>query len=454
MPLLNLLKQGPQHPYLLDHDQEIGFDHFRQKVAGIYTWLLKQPVGRYAIWVQDPVLLGAGLFALWQHGSSALLLPSGQEQILEQGLAVSVGLFSDEPQQNTGKPFLNLNQLQAAEEPVWKHLDPEQDAVTLFTSGSTGKPKEIQKKLKHLNEEIKVLEAQFGHKMKQKLVTSSVYGFHLYGLLFRLLWPLATQRLFSRQTIFMPEDLERNLERYPKQCFISGPAVLSRFCDYAWHKKQRANLLVFSSGGELTQEVSSRWANIFGYHPIGILGSTETGGVAQKSFQQERPLWQVFDSVKIGQNSKGQLVVDSPFFTTSDNSPFIMGDQIEVVSPTEFHLLGRIDRIIKIEEKRLNLVEMEQHLTRHNEVIQAVLLESKRVWPNRKRQSIIAVVQLKKPVDQMTSGQKSKITKKMKEHLKAWYPAVVLPRYWRFVKEIPPGPAGKPDFEMLYRIIL
>jgi len=456
MPLLRLLQLGEKHPYLWDQGQEYDFSHFKQKVAQILGWLRHRPVGRYAIWSQDPLLLGAGLFALWHHGSSGLLLPDGQAETIKQGVTASLGLLSDEPQSPLEKPFLNLHQIpstsESASEIKWQALDPEQPAVSLFTSGSTGQAKEIQKKLSHLNEEIKVLESRFGSEMNQTLVTSSVYGFHLYGLLFRLLWPLAVHRPFSRQTIFMPEDLEKSLQEHPRQCFISGPAILKRFCEFSWLKKQPSPRLVFSSGGPLACEVSNQWEAIFGQHPIEILGSTETGGIAEKSFKQNPPSWKIFDSVLIDRNEEGQLLVRSPFFGSMEDAPFVMGDRVQLIGPGEFRLLGRIDRIVKIEEKRVNLVEMEQHLQAHEEVESVVLLESQRVWPSKKRQSILAVLQLKN--GGLEPGEaKKEMNQRMKQYLSAWYPALVLPRYWRYLGEIPLGPAGKPDYQALCRML-
>ncbi len=457
MPLLTLLKKGGDHPFLLDQGRKIPFRVFSQKAADIYSWLEKRPKSLnakniYSLHSRDPFLLGASLLALWHHGATAILLPNDQPETIKESCKQSLGLLSDNSKVATEANYLDLTQVEPSELPTWGELNPEQDALSLFTSGSSGEPKEIKKKLKHLNEEIKVLEARFGPELKDCLITSSVYGVHLYGLLFRLLWPLAVGRIFERETQLMPEALVESCTNHPNQCFISGPAVLKRFCGFPHFPAHCKPNLVFSSGGPLSAATSDQWLKLFGKRPIEILGSTETGGIAEKCFDQRTSFWKAFETVKIDQNKGGQLQVHSPFFANNSDPYFEMGDAVELIGTSQFQLLGRVDRIIKIEEKRINLVEMEQKLASFKGIKQVVLLESSRIFPSKKRQSIVAIAEVDPETIHSEELRKALIAS-LKTHLKAWYLPQVIPRYWRFLEALPLGPAGKPDYSAICKII-
>ncbi|MDX2471127.1 MAG: class I adenylate-forming enzyme family protein [SAR324 cluster bacterium] len=450
MPLTELMYMGGDHPFLLDQGQVVPFTRFAEKAAGIYAWLETQPSqiaglpNVYSLFAKDPFLLGASLLALWHFGASAILLPNDQPETVTQSLGVSVGFISDNSA-TKGSNILDLKQVKAAPQPVWGKLDPEQNAVSLFTSGSSGEPKEIKKKLKHINEEIKALETRFGPELHDSVVTSSVYAVHLYGLLFRLLWPLAAHRVFERETQLMPESFVASCKATPNQCFISGPAILKRFCDFPHFPSGLKPNLVFSSGGPLAPKTSDQWLDLFGKRPIEILGSTETGGIAEKHFTASTSFWQAFATVKIDQNKEKQLQVHSPFFAEPRDPFFIMGDAVEIIGDGQFQLKGRVDRTVKIEEKRINLVEMEQKLAAFSGIKQVVLLESTRIFPLKKRQSIVAVAQVN-PELVATDELRRRLISELKAHLRAWYLPQVIPRYWRFLDVLPLGPAGKPDY--------
>ena len=69
-------------------------------------------------------------------------------------------------------------------------------ALTLYTSGSSGAPKPIRKTLAQFDAEVRTLEAQWGALVGDATMLGSVPHHHIYGLLFRLLWPLAAGRAF------------------------------------------------------------------------------------------------------------------------------------------------------------------------------------------------------------------------------------------------------------------
>src|SRR4029453_8546471 len=136
-------------------------------------------------------------------------------------------------------------------------LDREAVWVELFPSGTTGEEKPVPKAVRHLEDEVTVLGARFGAALgpgARMLSTASPQ--HLYGLLFRVLWPLAAGRPFLRTPLLHPEELGPSMDEAD---FALGgtPVALRRLADHAElaSRAQRCRG-VFSSGGPLDAEVA------------------------------------------------------------------------------------------------------------------------------------------------------------------------------------------------------
>ena len=87
----------------------------------------------------------------------------------------------------------------------------------------------MPKALRHLEAEVAVLEACFGGALApatQVFATASPQ--HLYGLLFRVLWPLAAGRPFHAPTYLHAEELLPRIEEAGDALLASTPAHLSR----------------------------------------------------------------------------------------------------------------------------------------------------------------------------------------------------------------------------------
>ena len=81
-------------------------------------------------------------------------------------------------------------------------LDRDAPLAVLFTSGSTGAGRRVEKAVRHLEDEVAVLEQQFGAQLaRDTRFLATVAPQHLYGLLFRVLWPLAAGRPFLRSAL-------------------------------------------------------------------------------------------------------------------------------------------------------------------------------------------------------------------------------------------------------------
>jgi acyl-CoA synthetase (AMP-forming)/AMP-acid ligase II len=75
--------------------------------------------------------------------------------------------------------------------------------LVLYTSGTTGTPQAIPKKLAQLAREVATLESAFGALLGSGEIVGTVSHQHIYGLLFRVLWPLASGPRAARAELFL-----------------------------------------------------------------------------------------------------------------------------------------------------------------------------------------------------------------------------------------------------------
>ena len=306
--------------------------------------------------------------------------------------------------------------------------------LELYTSGSTGEPKCVVKTLGQFEAECRVLETLWGTTLEHAVVVATTPYHHIYGLLFRLLWPLCAGRPFDAVTIADPATLRRRLTRFPRTALVASPAQLSRLPDLAdLAALAPTPVLVFSSGGPLAPETARRYAAAWDDPPTEILGSTETGGVAWRRQGDAQMGWTPLPGIAVRSDHDGALLVSSPFLATP--SPYRMEDAVECEPSGAFFLRGRLDRIVKIEEKRLSLPEMESCLARHPAVTAAALLPIQ----TGNRSSLGAVV----VAEGTGGGGRKALVARLRDHLRQSYDPVLLPRRWRFVDRLPYTDRGK-----------
>ena len=318
-------------------------------------------------------------------------------------------------------------------------IDPGEAVIDLYTSGSTGEPKKVRKTLAQFEAEAAVLESQWGRMMGDSVVVSMSPHQHIYGMLFRLFWPLFAGRTFDTVTCSHPGTLRERMSIFRDAALVATPAQLSRlpelvdFPDFSPKPK-----IVFSSGGPLPKAIALLFHDQWGNAPVEVFGSTETGGVAWRiqDGREDSDLWSPFNGITVRRSESGALSLTSPYLGMR---PHEMEDRVDVMPDGRFRSLGRADRIVKIEEKRLSLSEMENHLGGHPLVSQAILLPL-----SGRRSSIGAILVLNGEGRQrlVAEGQRA-VAGLFRKFLSANYDAVLLPRYWRFLERMPLNERGK-----------
>jgi len=112
-------------------------------------------------------------------------------------------------------------------------------------------------------------------------------------------------------------------------------------------------------------------------------------------------------------------------------------------------LHGRSDRIVKIEEKRLSLVELEQRLMSEPWIDDAHALVI-----THHRDVVAAVVVLSSQgLEQEAIQGRNRLVRQLRKALEQWFEAVVLPRKWLFVNTMPLTSQGKINQPLLKSLL-
>ncbi len=315
----------------------------------------------------------------------------------------------------------------------WSTLDTKAIALTLFTSGSSGKPKAIHKSLYQLETELEVLESLWGGQVESARFESTVSHQHIYGLLFRVLWPLSTGRAFSSQNLEFPEQVVHHATR--DTVLISSPALLKRLSEEHQPTSLRC---CFSSGGPLSHQAALHAHTLFSQWPIEVFGSTETGGIAYRQQKVATQPWALFPNIEASTNDEQCLKLKSEHIDGSNW--YQTADQVHFHDEAHFELQGRTDRIVKIEEKRISLVEVEKRLDDLDWVEESAVIP----MHEGNRLSLFAVLVLTESGQrELTQLGKGKFWLALRAQLRQWLEPVAIPRRIRTLEHIPLNSQGK-----------
>jgi len=422
-------------PLFTDGSETITTHQWQQKLLAINHYIASQQANNVLLYQSDSLWFSLWFVALCQAGKHIVLAPDNQPDTVAMAAAYcdwqAPETFTAVTGQDSAAVAPSLHLLSSSR-------------VSFFTSGSTGAPKLITKQLSQLLLEVQTLQAQFAGQFAGPVLFAATVSYqHIYGLLFRMLWPLCFGHVQHRLQLSYLEQWQVLLQRQPV-VLVASPAHLARFDDIATLAGVADNSAqVFSSGGPLADEVPRRYAAALGQAPTEVFGSTETGGIAYRQRNCANTAWQVFDSVRISQDNQQALRVSSPYLDTEGF--FTTADQVELLSEQCFRLLGRLDRIVKIEEKRLALPEVEQHCLNSEYVTQAVAL----VLRQTKAQLVLVVV-LSACGEQLLQTQgKLAVNQQLKQHLLQRFERVMLPRKFRYVAALPYNQQGKLPLQQL-----
>jgi acyl-coenzyme A synthetase/AMP-(fatty) acid ligase len=412
------------------HDGQafVSWPVFIARIRAQTTILKNRAEHRWLLVNENPLEFTVLLFALLHANKQVIIPPNGLPGTLSQLVDAYDAVVTECLSSDTGDSL------------ALAALDIDALSIMLYTSGSTGKPKAVPKRLKQLEAELDVLERLWGAKLGQSAVIATVPHHHIYGLLFRILWPLAARRVFDAVTCGHPDKIAERIAILGNTALISSPSQLTRLPEVTdLNAIKPLPSVIFSSGGALLALASAQISQALGHAPIEVLGSTETGGIAWRC-QTDTDTWTALPGVELRVETAlqpSQPTLRSPFLF--DEQAVLMDDLIEWQPDHTFRLCGRVDKVVKVEQKRLSLTELEQLLGQHVLIAQVAALV---VTTRRESVAVVAVLSASGQ-EELVRGGRNALIKLLKQYLVPYYEAVLLPRYWRFVEAFPVNSVGK-----------
>ena len=439
----------PQQDLIATHPNWTRAD-FNRDVFRLSDRLKTANVQTAALWFDDAALFACAVLAVWHSGGKVLLLPNLAQDNLEWGKTAEVFL-TDSTDKKLSSDGLNiwhipdvLTQTESKGLSTYpeNHLIPDHAEAWLKTSGSSGEAQIIVKTAAQMQAEALTLANTLPFGQHGETVIGSVIPQHLYGFTFRFALALTMGWTMERQQAVYPENLLSSTAAHDKVVWIASPAVLNRLGENRnWQSIGHKIAGIVSAGGALpaaTADLLQQTA----VRPFEVYGSTETGVIASRC---ERKEWQPFKGVEIGQNEEGALWASSPWSPERRQTA-------DLIEPQDdgFLLLGRQDRIIKFEDKRVSLTQIEHELLQHPWIADAHCGRH----PQHQRISIWAALNAEGIAALREKG-RAAVADTLKRHLAATQDTIALPRYWRFTDSLPRNAQAKiaaADFQTAFTV--
>ena len=397
---------------------------------------------------EDSYYFTVSLLSMLQSGRKALVTANRQEAFIKEIKKPEYGFLTDEPFAGSvaganEMPATLIQDVLAGDatdaendcEIKFGKFDKSKAEMVMYTSGTTGEPKAVYKRFLQFENELFELVKVFGNDWVNRKVYSTVNHHHIYGLLFTALLPIATGLPFRRHRIDFPTELANIAGE--AAVIASSPAFLKRLSAETDRPIEfKCPPIIYSSGGPLPEEVARRACELTGFWTMEIYGSTETGGIAYRQ-SKNGPVWTPFEVCKMSVAENGCLNIKSSYILEPEG--FTTGDLVDLYDDGRFLLKGRSDSIVKIEEKRISLPEVEMRLK------QTGLVQDVRVVPMvGKRQYLAAAIVLNEVGRTKFAGSpKLAINNYFHDYLLKFIENTVSPKKWRYLEELPQNTEGK-----------
>ena len=247
------------------------------------------------------------------------------------------------------------------------------------TSGSSGEPKFIAKNIYQMLCEAKFL-AEFFHlndytKDSMPTFVGAIPHRHLFGLTFKVFLPLVCGGVVLKEQFLYHHFLINALDTHKNVILLASPTALDIILkdDISKIPPPKA---IFCAGSPLDSHLRAGLEKRFGNdlkHFVEIYGSSETGIIgyqAQKytSKSSTQSTFHTFPPVKLKLDSSSRLMISSAWLDSfeGEKAELLSNDCAKIHSDDTFTLLGRYDRIIKLNETRISLDFVESSLKSSN----------------------------------------------------------------------------------------
>lgn len=403
----------------------------------------------------DRYHLAAAALGAWLRGHAVALPPNAQPAAVRELAARPhvVGLLHDSELDDAAdvRDWLKGHVPGDMADPTWPEaLAADRRLAVVYTSGSTGDHQPCAKTAGQLLGEAQALAATFALTAAE-VALATVPPYHLYGLLFGVLAPLAAGAAFSRETPLHAETVAAAARRVGATVLVSTPAHLRGLTVL-----QPGDLpplsRVFSSGAPLPRATAVELLERLDLAVTEVYGSSETGGIGWR--RHERGLtdmspetaWTPLPGVAVEAASDGRLLLRSPFAPPDAPSPYPCEDRVELDAQGGFHLRGRLDGVVKIAGKRVAVAEVEQRLLALAAVADAAVVAVE--TPGARGHELVAAVVARDP-----AREPGELVAELRRGLLPWFDPVVVPRRIKLVPALPREPSGKLTRRKLHALL-
>ena len=317
-------------------------------------------------------------------------------------------------------------ELKTKENYIFPKVDTKKVIINFYTSGSSSEPKVIKKSLYNLICEGCDINEEFDFKNLEVISTTTMC--HLFGMTFHLMTSLCGKLIINTDKIAYPENVN-----YESSILISTPGFLSSVSKYD-EKFKIPPKYIISAGSKLDDKVFEYLEK--NSKIIEIYGSTETGVIAHKTHFSDD--FTLFKNVEIKSNQDNTQVSSAYSYEEICE----INDKIEL-SGAYLKIKSRTDRMVKIREKRVSLVELESNL-KENEFVNS----SYAIKHEDKLACLCALSD--KGRDFLIKEGIVELTKSLKKHLS--HTSEIIPQKWKFIDEIPMNKTGKINKNLIEHI--
>lgn len=416
------------HDESLITDDGLTLENLKNDVSNARESIKDAPEGEIALFHSDVYVFLVWLLAAWQEGRK-VLVPVDKNIALNPRFSnwFKIGEF-DSPD------LVDWSISSSPANKAFKEIDPSFTALGVFTSGSTGEPVRIDKTIRQLESEVDAIEFTFGSEIpKDVAFYRSVSHQHFFGMPFGLFWAISRGSRLSKVAIRGGHEWNTSIP----QVLITSPSFLKSIVETAdQHKNIGAGIRsIFSAGGVLENSVFSKIIEITKNRVVNIYGSSETGHIAWKSSSEMA--WRLQAGVEFKQPIEDVLEIKSKFCPNNDWFPT---SDLARQSGDSFEIIGRADRIIKIEGTRVSSSQLVAFIKESGLVEDCLISDLE----NGRRSQLGAVLRLSAIGLQLleTNG-RLKLVNSLKESLRGKVNSIAIPRRWRFVDEFPRNSLGK-----------
>ncbi|CAG2143260.1 AMP-binding protein [Ralstonia mannitolilytica] len=341
----------------------------RTFVADVTALAARLPAGAHVFNAcTDRYRFAVGVCATLVARKVSLLPPMQTAQMVRQLAAFAPDVFClyDTEDCPVALPGLRYPDDLAADAPAAAvpQIEASRPVAVLFTSGSTGTPVPHRKTWGALVQCMHTAAARLGlDDGRPVTLVGTVPPQHMYGFEMTVLLALQAGLAFSSRQPFYPADIRETLDAVPQpRVLVTSPVHLRALL--ASEPTLPCASLVLSATAPLSEALAREAESRLAAPLIEIYGSTETGQIASRRSANETA-WHLYPDVRM-QARPDTAGDEGPTIWVSGGhvqTPVPMGDAIELLDDTRFHLHGRKADLINIAGKRSSLAYLNHQLT-------------------------------------------------------------------------------------------